>query len=89
MKILIANKFYYNRGGDCVASIALETLLKEKGHKVAFFSMQHPLNFHSEWEHFFPSSVNFQTNNLQEKLKATIRIFYSLEVKNKFLTFSG
>ena len=86
MKILIANKFYYNRGGDCVASIALETLLKEKGHKVAFFSMQHPLNFHSEWEHFFPSSVNFQTNNLQEKLKATIRIFYSLEVKNKFLT---
>ena len=86
MKILIANKFYYNRGGDCVASIALETLLKEKGHKVAFFSMQHPLNFHSEWESLFPSLVNFQANNLQEKLKATIRIFYSFEVKNKFLT---
>ena len=85
MKILIANKFYYNRGGDCVASIALESLLKEKGHKVAFFSMQHPLNFHSEWEPFFPSSVNFQTNNLQEKLKAAVRIFYSFEVKNKFL----
>ena len=60
MRIIIANKFYYNRGGDCVASLALEKLLKEKGHDVAFFSMQHPLNFPSEWTSFFPSNVDFQ-----------------------------
>ena len=44
MKVVIANKFHYRRGGDCVYSINLEQLLSEKGHKVATFSMQHPEN---------------------------------------------
>ncbi len=85
MRILIANKFYYNRGGDCVASISLEKLLQEKGHHVAFFSMQHPSNFKSEWSSFFPSFVDFQSNNWNNRYKAAIRIFYSNEVKKKFL----
>lgn len=84
MRIIIVNKFYYNRGGDCVASIGLETLLKEKGHKVAFFSMQHPFNFSSEWESFFPSYVDFQNGGLRNKLQAINRIFCSQEVKNQF-----
>lgn len=85
MRILIANKFYYNRGGDCVASLALEKLLKEKGHNVAFFSMQHPLNYSSEWEKYFPSSIDFQTKKLSGKIVAAIRMFYSVEVKKKFI----
>lgn len=85
MRIIIANKFYYNRGGDCVASIALEKLLKEKGHEVAFFSMQHPENFTSEWESYFPSNVDFQKGGLNNKLQAAGRIFYSQEVKKQFL----
>lgn len=85
MRIIIANKFYYNRGGDCVASLALEKLLKEKGHDVAFFSMQHPLNIPSEWTSFFPSNVDFQATGLNNKLRAANRLFYSKEVKKKFL----
>ena len=34
MKILLANKFYYRRGGDCIYTINLEKILKEKGHEV-------------------------------------------------------
>lgn len=42
MKVIVSNKFYYPRGGDCVCTINLEELLKQKGHEVAVFSMQHP-----------------------------------------------
>ena len=83
MKILIANKFYYNRGGDCIAAMALEELLKAKGHDIAFFSMQYPQNFPSEWEQYFPSEVRFD-GGLADKLKAACRIFSSNEVKRKF-----
>lgn len=85
MNILIANKFYYNRGGDCIASIALEQLLKAKGHRVAFFSMQHPQNFPSEWSEFFPSNVDFQAGGISSKLKAAGRIFGAGEVRSRFL----
>lgn len=29
MKVLLANKFYYRRGGDCVCTLNLEQLLKD------------------------------------------------------------
>lgn len=37
MKVIVSNKFYYPRGGDCVCTINLEELLKQKGHEVAVF----------------------------------------------------
>lgn len=85
MKIIIANKFYYNRGGDCVASISLERLLKQHGHNVAFFSMQHPLNIQSEWDSFFPSNIDFQSKKISNKINSLIRLYYSNEVKKKFI----
>lgn len=84
MKILIANKYYYNRGGDCVASMALEKLLKAKGHEVAFFSMQYAKNFKSDWASYFPSEVNFQAPDWRGKVNALARIISSSEVKSKF-----
>ena len=59
MQILLANKFYYPRGGDCVCTINLEELLKQKGHEVAVFSMQHPENLETPWSKYFPSEVKF------------------------------
>lgn len=84
LKILIVNKFYYPRGGDCVAALSMEKLLKEKGHEVAVFSMQYPLNLPSPWSRYFPPTVNFSGKGLINKLKASIRIFYSIEVINSF-----
>lgn len=83
-RVLISNKFYYNRGGDCVAALSLEKLLKEKGHPVAFFSMDYPLNFPSEWDHFFLPTINF-TGSIKDRIKAIDRMFYSRTVKKNFL----
>ena len=42
MKILLANKFYYRRGGDCVHTLNLEQLLKGHGLEVSLFAMDYP-----------------------------------------------
>ena len=38
MKVLLANKFYYRRGGDCVCTLNLEQLLKDHNHDTAVFA---------------------------------------------------
>lgn len=76
MKILLANKFYYNRGGDCIYVLNLEDLLKSHGHEVAIFSMDYPNNYPTKWQKYFPSNMT--------KLKAFTRPFGSKEVKEKF-----
>ena len=83
-RVLIANKFYYNRGGDCIAAMALEQLLKTHGHDVAFFSMQYPDNFPTPWKSYFPSQVDFQQGGLLAKGKAVERVLCATEVKTKF-----
>ena len=83
-RVLIANKFYYNRGGDCIAAMAMEKLLTTKGHDVAFFSMQYPDNFPAQWESYFPSQVDFQQGGLLAKGKALERVLCASEVKKKF-----
>lgn len=76
MKILLANKFYYRRGGDCIYTMNVEKMLKEKGHKVAVFAMQYPENEESEWSKYWPSNMT--------KLKAFTRPFGDGEVRRKF-----
>lgn len=61
MRILLCNKFYYRRGGDCIYTLGLEKLLKERGHEVAVFSMRHPDNADTVWSRFFPSEVNMNS----------------------------
>ncbi len=82
MRILISNKFYYRRGGDCVCTINLENLLKAKEDEVAIFSMDYPENLTSRWSKYFPSEVKFKPSfRLLETLK---RPFGSNEVRRKF-----
>lgn len=76
MKILLANKFYYRRGGDCIYTMNVEKMLKEKGHEVAVFAMQYPENEESEWSKYWPSNMS--------KLKAFTRPFGDGEVRRKF-----
>ena len=76
MKILLSNKFYYRRGGDCIYMLNLEQLLKSHGHQVAIFAMDYPKNEKTEWRKYFPSNMN--------KLMAFTRPFGSNEVKSKF-----
>ncbi len=76
MRILLANKFYYRRGGDCIYMLNLERLLKDHGHEVAVFSMQYPENFPSSWSKYWPSQMT--------SIKAITRPFGAKEVKEKF-----
>ena len=61
MKILLCNKFYYRRGGDCVYSLNLEELLLSHGHDVAVFAMDHPDTLGTPWRKYFPSEVNLDS----------------------------
>lgn len=82
MKILLANKFYYTRGGDCICTINLEELLIKNGHEVAIFAMQHPQNLPTPWDKYFPSEINFKLG--LGMLEAFKRPFGTNEVKKKF-----
>jgi Glycosyltransferase len=76
MRVLLANKFYYHRGGDCIYMMELERLLKAKGHEVAIFAMQYPENLPSEWSKYWPSNMS--------AVKALSRPFGDSEVIHKF-----
>lgn len=76
MKILLSNKFYYHRGGDCICMLNLEQMLKEHGHEVAVFAMDYPENLETPWKKYFPKNMS--------KLEAFTRPFGDAEVKRKF-----
>jgi len=84
-KIVLVNKFYYNRGGDCVAMLNTEQLLKAKGHEVAVFCMKYDENLPSEWENYFPDEINFATRNLFDIVRTVSRLFKPADVAKKFL----
>ena len=76
MRILLSNKFYYRRGGDCIYMLNLEQLLKAHGHDVAVFAMDYPENLDTPWRKYFPQNMT--------KLMALTRPFGSHEVKKTF-----
>lgn len=82
MKILLANKFYYRRGGDCTYVLGLEQLLKKHGHEVAVFAMDYPENIDTPWNRYFPSEVKFSV--VTEALHTFKRVMGIGEVRKKF-----
>ena len=84
MKVLLVNKFYYNRGGDCTAVFGTEYLLKSKGHEVAVFSVNDPQNVPTPWSKYFPKKVDFSISGISGKASSVMRLFHSREVSVKF-----
>ena len=76
MRIILSNKFYYRRGGDCIYMLNLEQLLKAHGHEVAVFAMDYPENQETSWRKYFPRNMS--------RLMALTRPFGSREVRRKF-----
>ncbi len=84
MKILEINKFFYPQGGADKHFLDVIDLLKEKGHKVAVFSMKDPRNIQTYWEKYFVSHVGYSSDeSIWEKFFGIFRIFYSFEAKKK------
>ena len=79
MKILMVNKFHYLKGGSEKYYFEFAELLKEKGHEVAFFSMENEKNIHTNNKEYFVPQVDLNSNN---KLKA-LDIIYSKTNKKK------
>ncbi|MDR2474745.1 MAG: glycosyltransferase [Bacteroidales bacterium] len=85
MKILLANKFYYPRGGDCIYMLELEKLLKKNGHEVAVFAMQHPQTVETPFRRYFPKEVEFSLSNRKNVIDTFCRPLGDKEVTNLFL----
>ena len=84
MKIILANKFYYPRGGDCIYTIELEKLLRRNGHDVAIFTQQFEENLDNDFSKYWPSEVDYSTKKVTNLLETLFRPIYSKEVKTKF-----
>jgi len=85
MKILLANKFYYPRGGPETVMLQQEKHLKKMGHEVIPFAMQDERNLGSEYSHYFVSNVDYHQMNGSPVRNARIALnmIYSSEAKQK------
>ena len=73
MKILIVNKFFYPRGGDCIVAMATRQLLLEMGHEVAVFAMDYPDNIDLPDRQYYASNIYF-TGAKAQRLKFAWRL---------------
>lgn len=76
MRVLLVNKFYYRRGGDCIYMLNVEHLLKSHGHEVAVYAMDYPENIPSEWSGYWPKNMS--------RIDALTRPFGCRQVKKGF-----
>lgn len=73
LRILIVNKFFYPRGGDCIVAMNQEQLLRNAGFQTAIFTMDYPKNeFPKGVPVFTAGEVSFSGNPFQ-KLKGSAR----------------
>ncbi len=82
-RILLVNKFYYPRGGDCICMLNLEDLLRRLGYEVAVYSMSYPQNWESEYSGYFAAEISFG-GRLKDKLRAASRIFGLGDIRQSF-----
>ena len=82
MKILLVNKYLYEKGGSETYYFGLADLLTKLGHEVIYFSMADINNKPCEQEKYFVSNVDFNSNiSTLQKVKAGFRVLYSFEAK--------
>ncbi len=83
MKILLANKFFYIKGGAEASFFTTAELLENNRNKIIFFSMNHPKNFSSKYEKYFVSNVDYENNNMKNKISVSLKLLYSFEARRK------
>ena len=81
MRVLLVNKFYYPRGGDCVVVMNTEKMLRENGAEVQVFAMDYPQNLPSHYQDRFPSQVSFG-GGMKKQWKALQRTLGMGDVKD-------
>ncbi len=81
MKILLVNKFLFRSGGSEACLFDGARLLKERGHRVAYLSMQHPRNTPGDDPAYLVSHVDFNSVAGVRRAAAAGRVLYSREAR--------
>jgi len=87
MRILVANKFWYGRGGLEQVMFREIGWLEDSGHEIAHFSTTHPSNEPSPWSDYFVPYIELgQGGELRpaHKALAAARMFYNGEAARRF-----
>jgi glycosyltransferase involved in cell wall biosynthesis len=84
MKILLAHKFFYKKGGAELFFQETGKVLKENGHQVAYFSTQDKKNPFCEDISFFVKSPAYESGNIFKRIHSLGNIIYSHEAKKQF-----
>ncbi|MBQ9820850.1 MAG: glycosyltransferase [Muribaculaceae bacterium] len=73
-RVLLVNKFYYPRGGDCIVVLNTEALLRDNGVEAEVFAMKYPQNLMARYQSMFASEVNFGggMGNMVRAMKRTL-----------------
>ena len=80
MKILLINKFHYLKGGAERSYLETARVLKEHGHRVAYFSMLDRHNLPTEFAKYFVKKSDYHAKiNFLSKLKLAGKSIYSRE----------
>ena len=82
-RVLLVNKFYYPRGGDCVVVLNTETLLRENGVEAQVFAMEYPQNLPAKYQNRFASRVSFN-GGFKEQWQAMNRTLGKGDVRSCF-----
>lgn len=84
MKVVLAHKCFYKKGGAEVFFFEVARVLKEHGHEVALFSCNDVHNLESEWSGYFIEVPDFKMSSPINKIKALVSIPYNFTAKKKF-----
>ena len=87
MRILVASKFWYPRGGLERVMFDEIAWLEGAGHEVAHFSTSHPDNQSSPWSDYFIPYLELGEDaglSAREQVIAMARMFYSVEAAKRF-----
>ena len=82
-RVLLVNKFYYARGGDCVVVLNTETLLRGNGVEAQVFAMEYPSNLEAHYQEQFASQVDFG-GSMGDKWRAMQRTLGKGDVRERF-----
>lgn len=82
MRILLVNKFLYQKGGSETYIFKLGEVLKKHGHTVEYFGLENEKNIVTNSANSYVSHIDFN-EGLLKNLKAPFRIIYSAEARRK------
>ena len=81
MKILLANKYFFLKGGSETVFFQEREFLIRQHHKIIDFSMEHPENFSSEYAEYFVPNTEYgqslSTASLFKKLSIAINFIHN------------